>query len=173
MSLRIVQMAIIRLLSARTPTPGLFTAGTLAAMAALGWIAAPSFAATYKWTDADGRVIYSDQPPTGDFKVESLNAPPPRANPNAVKELATKEAEVLQRRLLRAEEEKKAAKASLEAANKREQCSRARGQFAMLQANPNILYRSNEKGEPVMMDDAVRVRERQQLEAWLRENCST
>ena len=28
-------------------------------------------AATYKWTDANGRVIYSDQPPSGNVKVEA------------------------------------------------------------------------------------------------------
>ena len=63
-------------------------------VAALLLIAAPVLATTYKWTDANGRVIYSDQPPTGNFKVEALDAPPPPANPNAVKELANKDAEL-------------------------------------------------------------------------------
>ena len=35
----------------------------------------PAAAALYKWTDANGRVVYSDQPPTPSVKAETLNAP--------------------------------------------------------------------------------------------------
>ena len=49
------------------------------AVLAAGLACAPVFAALYKWTDASGRVIYSDQPPPGDAKVETLKAPPPAA----------------------------------------------------------------------------------------------
>jgi hypothetical protein len=66
-------------------------------VAAVLWIAGPATAAVYKWTDANGRVIYSDQPPPANVKVETLNAPPPPANPNAMKELAQKDAELRQR----------------------------------------------------------------------------
>ena len=99
-----------RVRSLRAPPPwlpascaGLFAAALLIAIA-------PAMATTYKWTDANGRVIYSDQPPTGNFKVEAIDAPPPPANPNAVKELANKDAELKKQRLLRTEEEAKAAK---------------------------------------------------------------
>ena len=142
------------------------------AAAALGWVAAPTFAATYKWTDANGRVVYSDQPPTGNYKVESLAAPAPPSNPNAVKELATKEAEIQQKKQLRAEEDRKAAKVAADTEKKREQCGKARGQLAMLQANQTPLYQGNDKGEQVLLDDAARIRERQQVEIWMRENCS-
>src|SRR5436190_2851625 len=91
---------------------------------ALGVIAFPAEAAMYKWTDANGRVIYSDQPPNGDFKVEAINAPPPPANPNAVKELATKQAELQQKKILRADEDAKAAKTKAETDKKRDQCGK-------------------------------------------------
>ncbi len=150
-------------------TAGLFSATLAIALAAL-----PASAAMYKWTDANGRVIYSDQPPNGNYKVEAINAPPPPANPNAVKELATKEAELKQNKMLRADEESKAAKAKVDADKKREQCQRVRGQVTMMQNDQNVLlFRSNEKGEPVYMDDAARRKEREQLEGWLRENCSS
>ena len=146
----------------------------LAAAAALFLAAPPAVAALYKWTDANGRVIYSDQPPNGNFKVEAINAPPPPANPNAVKELANKEAELKQNKMLRADEEAKAAKAKVDADKQREQCARVRGQLTMMQNDQNVLlFRSNEKGEPVYMDDAARRKERDQLESWLRENCSS
>ncbi|HET7097576.1 MAG TPA: DUF4124 domain-containing protein [Casimicrobiaceae bacterium] len=141
---------------------------------AIALAALPASAAMYKWTDANGRVIYSDQPPNGNYKVEAINAPPPPANPNAVKELATKEAELKQNKMLRADEESKAAKAKVDADKKREQCQRVRGQVTMMQNDQNVLlFRSNEKGEPVYMDDAARRKEREQLEGWLRENCSS
>ena len=146
----------------------------LAAAAVLVLAAPPAGAALYKWTDANGRVIYSDQPPNGNFKVEAINAPPPPANPNAVKELANKEAELKQNKMLRADEEAKAAKAKVDADKKREQCARVRGQVTMMQNDQNVLlFRSNENGEPVYMDDAARRKERDQLEGWLRENCSS
>jgi hypothetical protein len=63
---------------------------------ALALVAGPATAALYKWTDASGRVVYSDQPPTGNVKVETLQGPPP-ANPSAVKDLANKELEFKQR----------------------------------------------------------------------------
>ena len=149
-------------------------AAPLVAAIALALVALPAGAALYKWTDANGRVIYSDQPPNGNFKVEAINAPPPPANPNAAKELASKEAELQQKKLVRADEEAKAAKSKIESDKKREQCAKVRGQITMMQSDQNVLYfRPNEKGESVYMDDAARRKEREQLEAWLRENCST
>ena len=148
-------------------------AGVLVAM--LATISTPVAAALYKWTDANGRVIYSDQPPNGNFKVEAINGPPPPSNPNAAKELASKEAELTQKKALRADEDAKATKTRAEAGQKREQCAKVRGQIAMLAPDQNqqvLIFRSNEKGEPVYMDDGTRRKEREQLEVWIRENCS-
>src|SRR5580765_5141069 len=97
---------------------------SLAIAVALAVVALPAAAALYKWTDANGRVIYSDQPPNGNYKVEAINAPPPPANPNAVKELASKEAELQQKKILRADDEAKAAKTKAESDKKREQCGK-------------------------------------------------
>jgi uncharacterized protein DUF4124 len=128
-------------------------------------------AALYKWTDANGRVVYSDLPPPGNVKVQTLAAPPAPANPNAAKDLAVREAEDRQRKIQRAEEDAKAAKAQADVAQRREDCAKVRGQIALLANEPGLLFRSNEKGEPVYMDDAAKTRQRQQLEVWLRENC--
>lgn len=169
---RLMQLAPFRRASAGSTAYR--AAVSLAFTVALGAIAFPAAAAMYKWTDANGRVIYSDQPPNGDFKVEAINAPPPPANPNAVKELATKQADLQQKKILRADEEAKVAKTRAETDKKLEQCAKVRGQIAMMQSDQNVLYfRSNEKGEPVYMDDAARRKEREQLAGWLRENCSS
>ena len=173
MSLPATLSARIRPLSSSAPRAWPSTVRIAAIAALLVLAAAPALAATYKWTDANGRVIYSDQPPNGNFKVEAINAPPPPANPNAAKELAAKEAEMQQRKLLRADEEAKAAKTLADTSQKREQCGRIRGQIAMMQTDQSLLYRSNEKGEKVFMDDTGRRREIQKLEAWVRENCAS
>ena len=136
------------------------------------WIAGPATAAVYKWTDANGRVIYSDQPPPANVKVETLSAPPPPANPNAMKELAQKDAELRQRQAQRVEGEKKAEQARVDAELRRAQCAQARSNIGLLAASQELIYRANEKGERVLMDDMARRREREQLEAWLRDNCS-
>jgi hypothetical protein len=133
---------------------------------------APVAAAVYKWTDASGRVVYSDQPPPGNAKVETLNAPPPPANPNAAKELAEKNAELRQRQSQRAEGEKKADQARTDTQLRGTQCVQVRSQIGQLSASQVILYRANEKGERVAMDDATRRKEIEQLEVWLRENCA-
>ncbi len=140
--------------------------------AALLLLTASAQATTYKWVDANGRIVYSDQRPTGNFKVEEINAPPPPANPNAAREFAEKEAEILKRRQQRNDQESKAAKARVEANTKREQCDKIQGQIHTLaQSDQIVIYTTNAKGERMPMDNAARVRERQQLEVWFRGNC--
>ena len=174
-----VSRRLVRRVSTCVPAARLVLAGWPAtacvAAAFLALAALPAHAAMYKWTDANGRVIYSDQPPTtGNYNVESVSAPPAPANPNAARELASKEAELKQKKMLRADDEAKVAKARVEADKKRDQCGKVRGQIAMMQSDQNVLmYRANEKGQQVYMDDAARRKEREQLEAWIRENCST
>ena len=146
------------------------TWGLLVLTGVLAFAAAPASGTTYKWTDANGRVVYSDQPPPGKSNVESIAAPPPPANPNAVKELANKEAELIQRRQLRAEEESKAAKGRAEAEKKRDQCGKTRGQITVMQSNQNV-YQTNAKGEQVFLDDAGRRKESDRLTGWVKENC--
>jgi hypothetical protein len=132
---------------------------------------APATGALYKWTDASGRVIYSDQPPTGNVKVEQLNVPPP-ADPNAAKDLANKEAELQKKKQVRAEDETKANKARVDANMKRQECDRARGQaITLAQSSQIVIYTTNAKGERTTMDDAARLAERQRLDYWINQNC--
>ena len=134
--------------------------------------AGPAFGALYKWTDANGRVIYSDQPPPGNVKVETINAPPPPDNPNAAKDLANKEVELQKKKLVRAEDDAKANKARVDANLRLQECQRARGQaIALTQDSQVVFYNTNPQGERVAMDDAARVAERQRLDYWIRQNC--
>jgi hypothetical protein len=145
------------------------------ALALLGCLALPGVAssATYKWVDANGRVVYSDQPPTGNVKAEIVQGAPPPANPNAVKELASKEADFKKRQIEAADNAKKADTQRAELAKKGEQCTRAQTQIKQLAAEQIGLVRYNEKGEIVYVDDATRRKEREQLELWVKANCPT
>src|SRR6478735_6367775 len=97
-----------------------------AALAACAVAAAlPAAAALYKWTDANGRVVYSDQPPSAaSVKAETLAAPAPAANPNAAKELAQKDADLRKRATERTEAAAKADKERTAKEQRAEECTR-------------------------------------------------
>ncbi len=143
----------------------------IALTAGLPLLAAPAAATLYKWTDAGGRVVYSDQPPPGDVKSEVLGPVPAPTNPNAAKELATKDAELKQRQAQRAEQGTKADKARVDAARKVDMCAQVRGQIRAYESDVPI-YRLDDKGERVYVDDAARQKERERLQAVQREQCS-
>ena len=131
-------------------------------------VAVPAAGTLYKWTDANGRVVYSDQPPPGKTEVKTLQGPPPPANPNAAKELATKELEYKQRQLESLEATKKAEKDREAAKELTENCRQVKGSLDQLGTDQS-LYRMNEKGERVAMDDAARRTERDRLVKWMKE----
>lgn len=129
-------------------------------------------AALYKWVDSNGRVVYSDQPPIGNVKSEIVGAAAPAANPDAVKELANKEAELRKRQGDRLDEAKKSEKARADAHKLASLCTQARTQAAGLRRTDVALYRLNEKGERVAMDEAMRKSEAERLEQLVKErNC--
>ncbi len=142
------------------------TAALAAAMAA----AVPAAAALYKWTDANGRVVYSDQQPLGNTKVETMTAAPPPANPRAVKEMATKDAEFKKRQADHADTANKADKQRTDAERLIDQCAQARGQIKQLGAEQVEMYRYNAKGDRVVLDAATRSRDRDMLEKWAAKN---
>jgi hypothetical protein len=143
------------------------TAVALASVA----LAGPASAALYKWTDANGRVVYSDQPPPAGSgaTAEVLRAPPPPANPNAVKEMAAKDADFRKRQTDRADDAKKAEKSKADADRRTDNCAQLRGQAKLMTAD-ELVYRMNEKGERVYMDDAAKAKERERIEGLMREH---
>jgi hypothetical protein len=128
-------------------------------------------ATLYKWTDANGSVVYSDQPPPGNIKAETISGPPPPANPNAVKEMVNREAELKKQQLDRTEATQKVDKEAVEARRVREACVKARDQVRQLAATQDVLVRINEKGERVVIDPETRQRERENVEKWIGQNC--
>jgi Skp family chaperone for outer membrane proteins len=132
--------------------------------------AATSAATLYKWTDAQGRVVYSDQPPNANVKTEQLRGAPPPANPNAAKELAQREADFKKRQADSSAASAKAAKDQATARQREESCAQAKGELKQLAESPLAIYRYNEKGEREVMDEDARGRERAKLNAYMRDN---
>lgn len=135
--------------------------------------ALPAAATLFKWTDDGGRVVYSDQPPSGNIKYERLQDAPPVANPHAVRELANQEAELKKRQQERAKQTEQESKTRIDADKRVADCARAQAQARGLDASQQVVYRFNDKGERVALDDAARVRERQELDRWMKaSNCA-
>ncbi len=149
------------------------TAPLVAAAALACALAAGGAGATlYKWTDANGRVVYSDQPPAGNVKVEIVGGAPPPDNPNAARDMANKDVEMKKAQRERTEEAAKSDQARADAVRRAGVCDQARAAVRMYQADNKIpLYRLNEKGERVLVGDDERRRKLEEQQKLAREYC--
>jgi hypothetical protein len=129
---------------------------------ALCLLVLPAWAGLYKWTDENGKVHYSDQPPPGDVKKsETVKQPKPAAAGPAVagakpsaapKTPAEQEMEFRRRRLEAAEAEAKAKKEAEASEEKKRNCERANAQVASLQRGGRIT-RPGPNGEQTYLSD--------------------
>ena len=167
----------------------LFHAALLGALAGACVSIPPAGADTYKWTDAEGKVHYSDQPPPANVKnpvtvtprkrtshsAPEANAeaakpsdarPAPTAGPKTSQEL---DAEFRQRQVKAAEDEAARKKAEQEAAEKKRNCAQATNNVKRFEQGGR-LTRYNEKGEMEFLDDteiaAELTRARQAADSW-------
>jgi uncharacterized protein DUF4124 len=156
------------------------TAGLLTTFACGCLLAIPTLGELYKWTDAQGNVHYSDQPPPPDVKqpltVKPRSPAAPTAAPGAAgtpaaapKSVAEQNAEFNRRRVEAAEREAAEKKAAQEAAEKKKNCDQAKAQLARIQKGGRIT-RYNENGETVYLNDAEieqeNVRAQQVADSW-------
>lgn len=153
-------------------------AGLLTALAGAYLLAMPVLGETYKWTDAEGKVHYSDQPPPANVKKSatvkrpgtSTAAPEAAGAPAAApKSTAEQDAEFNRRRMEAAEREAADKKAAETAAEKKRNCALAKAELARVQSGGRIA-RVNEKGEPVYLNDSEigqeTVRAKQTVDSW-------
>ena len=120
---------------------------------------APVHAQLYKWVDEQGKVHYSDQPPSGKVKSEStlsLPSPPGAASsPDSGKTWQEKELEFQKRKTGAAEAEAKKQKAEQEAKTKRENCEKAKNQLSQLESSAPV-YTYDEKVGRTYLNEAQR-----------------
>jgi hypothetical protein len=157
--------------------------GVVALLAVCGLLlATPAASQTYKWTDKDGKVHYSDQPPPPEAKQSATvktrkpapATPPaadgaPPASASAPKTYEEQDADFKKRRVEAAEKQAADAKAAEEVAMKKRNCEQAQAQVATLQ-NGGRLTRSTASGEREYLGDEEIAREleraKQLANAW-------
>jgi hypothetical protein len=140
----------------------------LAMIIGTGFVALPAAAQTYKWTDADGKVHYSDQPPPANAKEQATIKPPkPSASaPTAAtvptdkgapaakaKTYVEQEADFKKRQVEAAEREAAERKKAAEAEQNKQNCEQARLQLKSLQSGGRQT-RTNAQGEREYLNDA-------------------
>ncbi len=129
-------------------------------MAAAGFGVVAAFAAStsiavmYKWVDENGRVSYGDTPPVG-VKAERMSSGPAPADPAAVRDLATKDAEIRKRMQQRTDDDAKVQNDRVAENLRRTQCQQAVGRVRSLRQDANV-FRYNEKGDREYLDAAAR-----------------
>ena len=129
----------------------------------------------YKWTDENGTVHYGDRP-TGEATEEQLQISYSRTNPEALENrVKSFEEREESRREARAEAEEKKREAEEEriaADEKLAECQTYQASLNKMIASPRV-YRTNEAGERVYLDDAQREQSIARAEALVNEACSS
>lgn len=128
----------------------------------------------YKWIDADGNVHYEDRP-SGAASEERLDISYNRTNNSAVQERIQAR---LEARKAREEADSMAAASEKEAADnaaaeeaRRKQCESARARLESYR-QARRLYRTDESGERVYLDEVQQAEARQKAEEQIAELCS-
>jgi hypothetical protein len=110
----------------------------------------------YKWTDSQGKVHYTDQPPTMNAQtVKHPQSGQTETTTQATQSLSDKD-QAYQKRHEEAEQARlKAEKEAEQARIQRENCAKARNNLDTLQ-NRSRVYTTNAAGQRTYMDDAAR-----------------
>jgi hypothetical protein len=125
------------------------------AVCAAACAALPAMAAMYKWVDENGRVVYGDTPPPG-AKAEKITVTTPPADPNAVRDMAAKDAELKKAQQQRDDDAAKQEKSRADQNLLRRQCQQAAGRLKAMRDDSQNVYVYDEKGEKVMLDATAR-----------------
>jgi hypothetical protein len=129
----------------------------------------------YKWTDKDGNVHYEDRP-SGDPSEVQLQFSYNRTNSEALQNRieARRDAENSrdEARAEAAEDRRTAEENRLEAEQTQAECESYRARLNQLLSAPRI-YRTDEAGERVYLDEAQRAESRSRAETYIKETCDT
>jgi hypothetical protein len=132
-------------------------AGRLLFLGALAFVAHAQ-AELYKWTDAQGKVHYTDQPPTLNSQtIKHSTAGQAETTSNATQSLDAKDQAYQKRRKDAEDARAKADKEAEQTRIARENCDKARKNLSTLQnANTPHVYTTDAAGQRTYMDDTAR-----------------
>ena len=126
----------------------------------------------YKWTDADGNIHYEDRP-SGAATEERMNLTYSRTDNDAVEQrIEARLDKQTVKREVAAEAAKSADEKRAEADVQQKQCDSYRGKLETLM-QAHRLYREDENGERVYLDDSARLEARQRTEDLVQEFCNS
>ncbi len=113
----------------------------------------------YKWTDDQGKVHYTDQPPTLKAQIIKNDTAAAQAGitSQATQSLDARDQAYQKRRKEADEARAKADKEAEQARVQRENCAKARNNLSTLQNTPRV-YTTGAAGQRTYMDDAARAR---------------
>lgn len=110
----------------------------------------------YKWTDGQGKVHYTDQPPTVNAQtIKSPSAGQVETTNQATQSLNAKDQAYQKRRKEADVAQAKAEKEAEQARVKRENCGNAQKNLSTLQNTPRV-YTTDAAGQRTFMDDSAR-----------------
>jgi hypothetical protein len=136
--------------------------------------AIPDAAALYKWVDEKGVTHYTEEPPP-DRKATKVEIKPSPSTPRVAdspEDWKQREYEFRKKRLDKEQaEEAEKARSERDVAGRRNRCLRAQRALNVLQGGP--VYRTNERGERVYLEDKERAKETEEWREQVRENCDT
>ena len=138
---------------------------TSAALLALAVVALPASAQMYKWTDASGRIHYSDTPPP-EGKAEEIKVAPAAAPAPKGQSWQDRERESAQRRLAQQQEEAKAPPEP----NGAQRCAAARGILSTLDGK--AVFQKDKDGNRVYLEDKDRAALEKAANATVAQNCT-
>jgi hypothetical protein len=128
----------------------------------------------YKWTDENGTVHYGDRP-SGASTEERLAMTYSRTDNTVVRQRVQARVEATaarqEARSAAAEAAREAAEEETNAAERAQRCDKARARLETYLQSPR-LYRTDDNGERVYLDDAERDKARQKAEEKVTEYCS-
>lgn len=129
----------------------------------------------YKWVDADGNVHYEDRP-SGARSVERMEISYKRTDNNAVQQRVENRLESAtakrESQAATAAEEQSAEEKRAEATERAAKCEEYRGKMQVM-ADSRRLYREDENGERVYLDDAGRADATKQAQGLIDEYCGS
>jgi len=133
----------------------------------------------YKWTDEDGNVHYGDRPVgegSDGVQIERMAIVSRPTNPSSVQSSVDarleRQAAAAERATAREEEEARQEQLAAEAADRAEKCTAYRERLQKF-VQSRRLYRLDENGERVYLDDTQMQEAREQVQERVQEYCSS
>ncbi len=125
----------------------------------------------YRWQDENNKTIISDRPPPSNMrKVKKVESEPP-TTADAGKTMADREMEFRKRQKDAKESAEKAEKENRKAAEKQDNCERARRELKVFESGERVLTQDS-KGDRAFLDDAQREREIVRNREYIQQNCN-